>query len=363
MQKDALAFLQALLDAPSPSGYEGPARRVWLGEMEAIADEVRVDVHGNAIATLNPGGSPKVMLAGHIDEIGFQVCHIEASGFLRFRPIGGHDMRAIAGRRVQIHASGGPVFGVVGKRPIHLIPDRNRSTPPPKVQDLWIDAGFGSRKQAEKSVQLGDPITYAEGFAPLRGQLAVARGFDNKVGAFVVAETLRALKSGASAGRGGKRKLAAEVSAVATAQEEIGLRGAHTSAFGLAPDVGIAVDVTWATDNPGGEAREIGEVKLGGGPVVVRGPNANPPLFELLIKAGKAARIPLQIRALPRAAGNDANAMQISRAGVAAAVVGIPQRYMHSPVEICHLGDVERAVKLIAQTIRGMDSKTSFIPD
>ncbi len=361
MRKDALTFLQALLDAPSPSGYEGPARRIWLAKMESVADDVRVDVHGNTIATLNPGGSPKVMLAGHIDEIGFQVCHIENSGYLRFRPIGGHDLRAIAGRRVQIHGADGAVFGVIGKRPIHLIPNRNRSTPPPKVQDLWIDAGFTTRKQAEKSVQLGDPITYAEGFAPLRGQLAVARGFDNKVGAFVVAEALRALKTGA--GRGRKRALAAEVSAVATAQEEIGLRGAHTSAFGLAPDVGIAVDVTWATDNPGGEAREIGEVKLGGGPVLVRGPNANPRLFEQLTKAAQSSNTPVQIRALPRAAGNDANAIQLSRAGVAAGVVGIPQRYMHSPVEICHLGDVERAVRLIAQTVLGMDARTSFIPD
>ncbi|MCK5800465.1 MAG: M20/M25/M40 family metallo-hydrolase [Deltaproteobacteria bacterium] len=361
MRKDALAFLQALLDAPSPSGYEGPARRLWVDAMEAVADEVRVDVHGNAIATINPGGSPKVMLAGHIDEIGFQICHIDPTGFLRFRPIGGHDMRAIAGRRISIHTARGPVFGVIGKRPIHLIADRNRSTPPPKAQSFWIDAGFSNRKHAEKFIQLGDPATYTEGFSPLRDKLVVARGLDNKVGAFVVAEVLAALAKG----RQGKRpaKLAAEVSAVATVQEEIGLRGAQTSAFGLSPDVGIAVDVTWATDNPGGDAREIGEVALGQGPVVVRGANANPRLFDHLTQAAHAGRIPIQIRALPRAAGNDANAIQISGAGVAAGVVGIPQRYMHTPVEICHLGDVDRAIKLLVRTLRGMNARSSFIPE
>lgn len=353
MRKAALSFLEGLLTAPSPSGYEGPARSVWVKEMRSVADELRVDVHGNAIATINPKGSPHVMLAGHIDEIGFQICHIESNGFLRFRTIGGHDLQVVEGRRVQIHTESGPLLGVIGKKPIHLIRDRTRATRP-KAVDLWIDAGFSSGREARTVVEIGDPVTYVEGFSRMRGKLAVARGFDNKVGAFVVAETLRSLS--------GSKSLKAKVSAVATVQEEIGLRGAHTSAFGLDPQVGIAVDVTWATDDPSADAKEIGEVKLGKGPVLVRGPNANPPLFDMLRKRAKRSNIPTQIRALPSATGTDGNIMQLTRAGMATAIVGIPQRYMHSPAEICHLGDIEAAIKLIAATVSSFSGKTSFIP-
>lgn len=353
MRSDALQFLQDLLSAPSPSGYEGPARKVWLDYLRPCAESVETDVHGNALAAIQRQGSPHVMLAGHIDEIGFQVCFVDEHGFLRFRPIGGHDLQVVAGRRVQVHTRKGPILGVVGQKPIHLIHDRTRATKP-QAHELWIDAGFASRKEAEKLVQIGDPITYVDGFAPLRGQLAVARAFDDKVGAFVVAEVLRALAA--------RKGLKARVTAVATVQEEIGLRGARTSAFGLQPDVGLAVDVTWATDDPSVDAKEVGEVKLGRGPVLARGPNTNPALLELLQRTARRERIPVQLRAVPAAAGNDGNALQVNRAGVATAVVGIPQRYMHSPSEICHLGDVEAAVKLIVQTIARLDSKTSFIP-
>jgi endoglucanase len=355
MKKETLQFLAALADAPSPSGYEGPARRVWCDALAGVADAVEVDVHGNAIATINPGGSPHVMLAGHIDELGFQICHIEESGILRFRTIGGHDLRSLSGRRVPVHSQGGPVFGVIGQRPVHLVRERNRAAPPPQAHDLWIDCGFAGRKEAIKSVEIGDPATYLEGFQLVRNQLAVARGFDNRVGAFVVAETLRALARA--------KTLRARVSAVATVQEEIGLRGAKTSAFGLDPDAGIAVDVTWATDNPGGEAKEIGEVKLGAGPVLVRGPNVNPPLHRLLKSTASKLKIALQPRSIPGASGTDANPLQLTRAGVATALVSIPNRYMHSPVEMCHLGDVEAAVKLLAGTIKALGPKTSFIPD
>lgn len=354
MKKDAKDFLAALLSAPSPSGYEGPARRVWVAALEHVADSVEVDVHGNAIATLNPQGSPHVMLAGHIDELGFQICHIEASGILRFRTIGGHDLRSLTGRRVNVHTEKEAILGVIGQRPVHLMRDRNRSIAP-RVSELWIDCGFGSRKEAEKIVQVGDAATYVESFEMVRGQIAVARGFDNRVGAFIIAEALSALARN-------RRQLKARVSAVATVQEEIGIRGAKTSAFGLDPDAGIAVDVTWATDNPGGEAREIGEVKLGAGPVLVRGANINPPLYRLLRAAAKKQKIAVQSGSVPGATGTDANAIQLTRAGVAAALVSVPNRYMHSPVEMCHLGDIERSIKLLATTIRSMNADTSFIP-
>lgn len=355
MNKSSLTFLENLLNAPSPSGYEGPARKIWLNSLKKVADSLTVDVHGNSIATINPQGSPHIMLAGHIDELGFQICHIESSGLLRFRQIGGHDLRLLEGRRVIIHAEKESVIGVIGKKPIHLIAERNKSLPPPKIQDMWIDAGFSSKKEAEKLITIGDPATYIDDYIPLRNKLSVARGFDNKVGAFVVAEVIQRLSKL-------KKAFSPKVSAVATVQEEIGLRGAQTSAFGLNADIGIAVDVTWATDNPGGDAREIGEVKLGGGPVIVRGPNANPKLYEIFRQAAKTKKIPYQLRALPRAAGNDANAMQISRAGMAAGVVGIPLRYMHTPVEVGHLGDLDHAISLIVATIAKINKRTSFIP-
>ncbi|MCB9554641.1 MAG: M42 family metallopeptidase [Deltaproteobacteria bacterium] len=355
MKKTQLQFLSELLDAPSPSGYEGPARRVWCAALEGVADELTVDVHGNAIATLNPKGAPHVMLAGHIDEIGFLVNHIEESGLIRFQPIGGHDMRGIAGRRVWVHAASGPILGVVGKQPVHLMRNRDRSTSPPQASELWIDCGFQKKKEAADVVAIGDPITYVDSFALMRNDIAVARGFDNRVGAFVVAEVLRSLKRA--------KGLRARVSAVATVQEEIGLRGATTSAFGLAPDIGIAVDVTWATDNPGGNAREVGEVKLGAGPVLSRGANINPPLLALLEAAAKKANISYQLRASGRATGTDANAIQLTRGGVATALVSIPNRYMHSPVEICHLKDIVNSIKLIADTLRTLTPKTRLIPD
>jgi len=353
MKKDALAFLENMLSAPSPSGYEGPARQIWVDRVKRFAADVTVDVHGNAIATINPEGTPHVMLAGHIDEIGFQICHVEESGFLRFRTIGGHDMQSVEGRRVHIHTNSGPILGVVGKKPIHLIRDRTRASKP-KAADLWIDAGFSSKRAALKVVDLGDPVTYVEGFAPLRGKLAVGRAFDNKVGAFIAAEALEALDRA--------KNLKCRVTSVATVQEEIGLRGARTSTFGLDPDVGIAIDVTWATDDPSADAKELGEVKLGDGPVLARGPNTNPPLFSMLRQAARREGIVHQIRALPAATGTDANAMQIARAGMATALIGIPQRYMHSPVEVCHLGDLEAAVKLISCTVSKLDRKSSFIP-
>jgi endoglucanase len=274
---------------------------------------------------------------------------------LRFRTIGGHDLRSLSGRRVAVHAHGGPVFGVIGQRPVHLVRDRNRSAPPPQAHDLWIDCGFAGHKEAVKLIEIGDPVTYIEGFQLLRNKLAVARGFDNRVGAFIVAETLRALAQ--------TKTLKARVSAVATVQEEIGLRGAKTSAFGLDPDAGLAVDVTWATDNPGGDPKEIGDVRLGAGPVLVRGPNVNPPLHRLLKSTASKLKISLQHRSIPGASGTDANPLQLTRAGVATALVSIPNRYMHSPVEMCHLGDIEAAVKLIAGTIKTLGPKTSFIPD
>ena len=256
-------FLQQLIDAPSPSGYEQAVRRVWRETVSTFADDVRGDVHGNVIASRNPGGSPRLMFAGHCDELGLQINYISDKGYLYFNTIGGHDPSLISGRRVIIHTQDGPVRGVTGRRAVHLTPRGERGKEQ-KVEDIWIDIGVSDKAEAEALVRVGDAVTYELGMQPLRNGLAVARAFDNKIGAWVVAEALRRIDAAACK---------AEVVSVATVQEELGLRGATTSTFGIDPLVGVAVDVTHATDHP--NVNTAGD-SLDGGPVITRGANVNP---------------------------------------------------------------------------------------
>ncbi len=348
-----MAFLQQLVDTPSPSGFEQPAQRVVREYVSGFADEVRTDVMGNVIAAVNPGGKPRVMLAGHCDEIGFMVRYIGDDGFIHFAPIGGVDAHLVPGQRVYIHGRGGPVLGVVGKKAIHLMEPEDRKKVL-KFHQQWIDIGAKDRKQAEKLVAVGDPVTFAVGFARLQGDLAVARGFDDKMGAFVVMEALRIAS---------RRKLKCALVAVSTVQEEIGLRGATTSAFSVAPEVAVAVDVTHGTDHPDVDKKRFGEVKLGGGPVLHRGANMNPVVTERLVKAAAAKKIPYQMLGVPGASGTDAWAMQLSRGGVATGLVSVPLRYMHTPVEVLNLKDLTAAAELLAAFAAGLDESVNFIPE
>lgn len=354
MRKESKAFLESLVSVPSPSGYEGPAREVWMAETEKYADGVRGDVHGNGIAVLNEKGKPRIMLAGHVDELGFQVAHITDSGYVHFHTIGGFDPGTIPGRKVRIHTRKGEVPGVTGKKAIHLMSgaDRNKV---PQVHEMWIDIGAKDGKEAKKLVAIGDPITYDANFEILRGNLAVSRGFDDKVGAYIAAETLRQVARG-------RKKPRAALYAVATVQEEIGLRGATTSAFGIDPLVGIAIDVTHASDYPDVDKRKLGDLKVGAGPVIARGANINPVVFDMLVGTAEKNDIPYQIEAEARGTGTDANAIQLSRAGVAAGLLSIPERYMHTPVEVLSLKDLDSAVKLLSAFILAVDEKTRFIP-
>lgn len=352
MDTQAHAFLRRMLESPSPSGYEQPVQQLWRDYCAGFA-EVRTDLHGNVIGSLNPGGSPRIMFAGHCDEIGFLVRYIDDKGFLYFGPIGGFDETIIPGRRVTIHTAKGPVNGVIGKSPIHLIKadDRKKGA---EIRELWIDIGAKDKKDAESLVTIGDPVTYQYDFMELRGSMVVARGFDDRAGSFVVAETLRRIAS--------SEGLTASVHGVSTVQEEIGLRGAHTSAFGIDPTVGIAIDVTFATDQPGVEQKEVGDIRLGGGPVIARGPNINPRVFALLVETAEKEGIPYQVEGIPRATGTDANAIQLTRAGVAAGLVSIPLRYMHTPVETLNLDDLDQVVRLLAAFAGAVDPSTPFTP-
>jgi len=294
------------------------------------------------------------MLAGHTDEIGFMISYIDDNGFLYFRGIGGWDPQVLPGQRVWIMTGAGRLTGVIGRKPIHLLEEEERKKVV-KFEDLWIDIGAKDKEEAEKLVSIGDPIVLAYGFEELRNGIAASRGFDDKSGAFVVLEAARMLAQLAPQ---------AEVYAVATVQEEVGLRGARTSAFGIDPKVGIAVDVGFATDTPGmdKEKKKVGEAKMGKGPIIARGPNINGKLFELLVETAKDKKIPYQLEGAPRGTGTDANAIQLTRAGVATGLVSIPNRYMHSPCELVNLEDMENIYKLLAYTVEQIDDRTDFVP-
>ncbi len=353
MRKKSLEFLKSMLRTPSPSGYEQPVQKIWCGYVKEFA-EVSTDLHGSSIGAMNPKGTPRLMFAGHCDEIGFMVRYIDDKGFLSFGPIGGFDESIIPGRRVLVHAAGGPVPGVIGKTPIHLMKpdDRKKAS---EIKDLWIDIGAKDKKAAEELVMVGDPVTYVEDFMEMKTGLAVARAFDDRIGSFVVAEALRLLSAN-------RKSLKAAVFGVSTVQEELGLRGARTSAFGVDPQIGIATDVTFATDQPGVEKKHVGDIKLGGGPVIARGPNINPRVFELLVDTAKKKKIPYQVEGISRATGTDANAIQVTRAGVAAGLVSIPVRYMHTPVETLDLADAENAARLMAGFAEALTPDMDFTP-
>lgn len=353
MNDKDFAFLKELVETPSPSGYEQPAQRVVRAQLEAAADQLTTDVMGNLIARLDGSGGPKLMLAGHCDEIGFMVQYIDEDGFIYFGAIGGVDPHLSPGQRIRIHTAKGQVKGVIGKKAIHLIEPKDRETVI-KMKEQFIDIGCAGRKEAEKLIRIGDPVTFAVGVERLQGDRLTSRAFDDKMGAFIVAEVFKRVQESGGA--------AAELYAVSTVQEEIGLRGAATSSYGVNPDIGIVVEVTHATDYPGVEKIGIGSVEVGKGPVLARGANINPVLFELLVQTAKEEKIPIQVIGVPRATGTDANVMQLSRGGVATALLGIPLRYMHTPVEVLAMSDLENAIKLLTVFVLRLKKEQSFIP-
>jgi putative aminopeptidase FrvX len=352
MQDASLAFLKNLLETPSPSGFERPIQDVVRAWAKNYAHDVRTDRHGNVLAVLNPEGSPRIMLAGHCDQIALMVEHIDDSGFLYVQPIGGWDIQILLGQNLTVWTANGPLNAVVARRATHLLTNEERNKVP-LFTDLWLDIGVKDRKEAEQIVELGDPVTFALGYRELRNDFAVSPGMDDKVGLWTVMETLRLLAD---------RPLEAAVYCVSTVQEEIGLRGATTSAYGIHPTVGIAVDVCHATDTPSNDKKLVGDTKLGSGPVLFRGPNINPRVFERLVAAAQAKETPVQVRGVPRATGTDANAIQLSRDGVAAALIGIPNRYMHSPVEVVSLSDLESAATILAEFCSSVTPKMDWTP-
>lgn len=352
MNKQWKDLFENLVNAPSPSGFEQPAQEVFRTYVKPYADDMKTDVHGNAIALKKGTGDLRFMVVGHADEIGLMIHYIEDNGFLRFAAIGGVDVSLLPGTRVNIYHEGAMLRGVIGKKPIHLLTPDER-TKAAKLDDLFIDIGAKDKEDALTKVALGDYATFSPGMEMLNDHLVTTKATDNKVGVLIAAALQQELKD---------VTLAANVYSVSSVQEEIGLRGATTSAFGIDPQVGIAIDVTHATDYPTINKAKYGDIKCGEGPVIAVGANINPMVFTLLKEAADKAGVKYQIEAAPRGTGTDANAIQTTRAGVAAGLISIPCRYMHTQNEVVSLNDVEGAVKIIAQFVRMVDDSTDFIP-
>ncbi len=356
MDERSHEFLKRLLETPSPSGYERPIQEVVRDWSGAFADEVSTDRHGNVIAALFPSEKThaplKIMLAGHCDQIGLMVQHIDSDGFLYVQPIGGWDMQILLGQYLTVWTEAGPVQGVVSRKAPHLLTQEERNKVP-QFTDVWVDIGAKNLEEAASVVKHGDPVTISLGYRPLRNRLAASPAMDDKVGLWVVMEALRMLKD---------RPRKAAVYSVSTVQEEIGLRGAATSAYGINPHVGIAVDVCHSTDTPSNEKKQLGDVKLGAGPVLFRGPNISPRVLAELEAAAARVSIAVQVRGVARATGTDANVIQISREGVATGLIGIPNRYMHSPVEVVHLDDLQNAARILAEFCGAVSAQTDWVP-
>jgi len=352
MNSQAQDFLKSILTTPSVTGFEEPVQRLVRDYASPFADSIRTDIHGNVIAARNPDAPLRVMLAGHCDQIGLIVNYIDKEGFIYVLTVGGWDIQNLVGVRVKIWTSKGPVDGVIGKKPIHLMEDDERKKVP-KIKDMWVDIGAKDKEEAEQVISVGDPITVELEYRELHNNLIAAPATDDKAGVWVVMEALRRIDPA---------KLKVGVFAVSTVQEEIGVRGAITSAFGIDPHVGIATDVTFATDCPTIEKKENGDVKLGGGPVLTRGPNITTKLANALVDVAKQHEIPLQIVAEGKVTGTDARAIQVNRSGVATALLSIPNRYMHTPVEMISLQDIDHAADLMARYCESIEPGVSYIP-
>ncbi len=356
MTKDTLDFLKRLLDTPGPSGFETAPARVWRDEITTFAEQVTADVHGNSVATLNPNGTPRLMLAGHIDEIGLQVTHVDDDGYLYFAGIGGWDSQVLVGQRVVISGPKGSVRGVIGKQAVHLM-KREDMDKVSKITDLWIDVGAANKAEALERVRVGDPAVLDVEVQEFPNGRIVSRSIDNRIGAYVVAEAVRLLAR--------DRPKHAAVFAVATTREEIAWTGggARTSAVGIDPQVALVVDVTHATDYPGAEKKRAGEHKLGAGPVLARGSAVSPVVFEMLVACAEREQIPYSVQAAPHDTGTDADAIYNALRGIPTGLVSVPNRYMHSPNEMVAREDLERAARLLAAFARGLDPQANFIPN
>jgi len=352
MRPESLQFLERLVNTPSPTGNESRGQRVWLDYVKPFADETFSDAYGNTVAILNKGGSPRLMLAAHADEIAMAVNYIDDKGYVYVRKTGGIDPAITRAQRVDIHTRAGAIRGVVGNVAPHLTKMEGERKVP-KMEDLFIDIGADSRLAAERLVRIGDPVTLVDQFELLRNDLAIARAFDNRSGTFAVAEAFRELRQG-----GGK--LQAEILAVSNIMEEVGLFGARQIAYALKPDCALVVDVTHATDYPTVSQQIHGDIRLGRGPALTHGGCNHREMVARLEDVAKKLKIKLQHEATSNTSGTDTDAVFWTRGGIPSALVSLPNRYMHSPVEVVNLRDLEQIPCLLAGFARSLKAGEQF---
>ena len=343
-------FLLELLRSRSPTGTEREAADIVEKYVGTSADVSR-DVLGNRIASFGDGDRT-LMFAGHMDEIGFIVSYIDDDGFIFFEQLGGHDNIMLSGRRVVIMTKNGYVYGVTGKRAVHLMDAKERKEVP-ETHQVWIDIGVSNGDEAKALVSIGDPVVYDTVVRKLSSTRCTARAFDDRAGCYCAFEVIRRLAKSES-------KPDFRVVSVATTQEEIGTRGAWPASYAVNPDVAIAIDVDHATDFPSCDKRKFGSIKLGAGPVISRGPNINPKVFDRLVACADSLKIPYQVSAESRPTGTDARIIQTTRGGVATGLVGIPLRYMHTPGEVADLNDIEACVRLLESFALSLKNNDDF---
>jgi endoglucanase len=352
MDRDRRQFLDELLETPSPSGFEGPGQRVWLDYVEPYADRVETDAYGNSVAVHEGGASEtSVALAGHGDEIGLMVRAVTDEGFVELSRIGGTDRTVTRGQHVTIHAADGPVPGVVGQHAIHL---RDGDEEVPEVTEQFVDVGAEDGEAARELVEVGDPITVATTVQELAGDRVAARAMDDRTGTWTAAEGFR---------RAVEADAEATVYAVSTVQEEVGLRGAEMVGFDLDPDVVVATDVTHAVDYPGAPGDKVSPVELGGGPVIARGTQNHPVLVEAARDLADDADMEVQLAASGGPGGTDAVRFYTARGGTPTLDLGVPNRYMHTPVEVVDLTDLEAIAELMGRLAATVDEHGPFRVD
>ena len=352
MDTTALEILKQLVAIPTPSGWEADGMNLLARYVKPYAKQVAIDTHGNLRVSVNPRAKVRVMIDGHCDEIGFLVQYIDEKGFLFLTALGGVITQQLIGERVVIRGRQGPVNGVFGVTPPHLLKaDEAKKIAPQEIIDACVDIGASSREEAEKLVELGAPAVIDAGWRPLAGDRVACRGFDDRIGAFIVMEAVRRLHG---------KPLKVALHAVASVQEELGLVGATTAAYDIQPHAGISVDVGFASDCPRHEKKLVGDVALGKGPILVCGPTYHPKMQALILEAAKSKAIPVQRQVRARGMGTNAWPMRMVRSGAAVGLLSVPLRYMHSPVEVLSLGDVEQTIELLVATLLAMPANVNF---
>lgn len=348
MEQKAKRFLEDLLATPSPSGQEWAIQRKWIDYMRPYAHDIRTDMAGNAIAVLNPDAPFKVLIAGHCDEIGLIVSKIDDNGFVYVEPVGGISQKLAVGMKVEILGSGGTIVGVFGAKAQHHGGLKEEY----EFSDLFIDCGAKTKEEMARIVRIGDMAVYKRSPELLLNGRISGRGLDNRTGAFIAAETMR---------RAAQRGVQVGLYAASTVNEETNMGGAYFAAAGVVPQMAIAVDVTFATDYPTAEPKSE-TVTLDGGPVLAKGAPINRKINMLLEASAKRKGIPLQYELTPRKTSTDADQMRLTGQGVPIALVSLPLRYMHAPVEMASLQDIEQEIELLVDLVVHLTGNENLNP-